>query len=259
MRSIKAYILYRYLKKYRKGVEIDSLYTELYIDNIIRFIRHNPPLIWVNHPELWDRVAPEYCKNYEEVKEYVQAIKLVDSVLRAVNLENLEIKSMKKYDDYNNKTIKEKSSKKQIALTVTIVATIIALIFIIQGMLSGLEIKTISTSTQTFKNIALANRTVFDENHYPYILNADKVYEPLIDENSINNSINVKYIEANEKPYATVETKVRKKFYRSSKNPLTNLGRKFRHYISSPDEKTLKTVTVFQPVNYKNFVDVYDR
>ncbi|MDG4965806.1 hypothetical protein OGZ37_04330 [Lactococcus lactis] len=192
-----------------------------------------------------------------EVKDTIDEV--VDSEIGTENHENLEKELMKKYNNVENKIYPKRSKKMQRILLAVIVATIIALIFIIQGMLSGLEIKTISTSTQTFKNIALANRTVFDENHYPYILNADKVYEPLIDENSINNSINVKYIEANEKPYATVETKVRKKFYRSSKNPLTNLGRKFRHNISSPDEKTLKTVTVFQPVNYKKFVDVYDR
>lgn len=201
-----------------------------------------------------------FSKAVTDISEVKDAIDVfVDSVLRIENHENLEMELMDKYNNFENNIYQKKSKNIQRILLAVIIAIVIAILFIIQGMLSGLETKTMTTSTQTYKNIALASRTFTDENHYPYVLNSDKVYEPLIDENNINDSIKVKYIEDSKNPYATVETKVRKQFYHSSKNPLTNLGRKLGYIILSPSEMTLKTVTVFQPENYKNFVDIYDR
>ncbi|AWN66589.1 hypothetical protein LL14B4_10540 [Lactococcus lactis subsp. lactis] len=162
----------------------------------------------------------------------------------------------------DNKIKHSKSKRIQTITQVVIIGIAISLLFIIYGMLSGLETKTISSSTKIYKNIVLDSSTDISGKHYPYTLNRNNVYEPLVDKNMNSGDLReIKYIAEDQKPYATVETKVTKQFYRSSKYPLTNIGRSLGNFVISlkNERHSWKSVTVYQPVNYKKFIDFNDR
>jgi hypothetical protein len=162
----------------------------------------------------------------------------------------------------DNKIKHGKSKRIQTITQVMIIGIAIFLLFIIYGMLSGLKTKTISSSTKTYKNIVLDSSTDISGKHYPYNLNRNNVYEPLVDKNMNSGDLReIKYIAEDQKPYATVKTKVTKQFYQSSKNPLTNIGRRLGNFMISlkNERRSWKSVTVYQPVNYKKFVDFNDR
>jgi len=162
----------------------------------------------------------------------------------------------------DNKIKHVKPKRNQTITQVVIIGLGISLLFIFYGTLSGLETKTISSSSKTYKNVVLDSSTDFSGKHYPYTLNRNNVYEPLVDKNMTSGALReIRYIAEDQKPYATVKTKVTKQFYRSSKNPLTNIGRSLGNFLISLKNKrrSWKSVTVYQPVNYKKFVDFNDR
>lgn len=113
----------------------------------------------------------------------------------------------------DNKIKHVKPKRNQTITLVVILGLGISLLFIFYGTLLGLETKTISSSTKTYKNVVLDSSTDFSGKHYPYILNRNNVYEPLVDKNMTSGALReIRYIAEDQKPYATVKTKVTKQF-----------------------------------------------
>lgn len=161
-----------------------------------------------------------------------------------------------------NKENIKKITKKQLALLGGLTVVFVLFLVVLQGMVTGFRTKIISSSTNKYEDIILDKSTDLTGNHYPYVLKSEKdgkVYEPLVDKKETTGYIKkVKYIEENKTPYAIIETHGIKEYIQSSKNSLTNLGRKLEDSVSpaKKDIKYLKVVTVYQPVNYSKFVEM---
>ncbi|AWN66591.1 hypothetical protein LL14B4_10550 [Lactococcus lactis subsp. lactis] len=111
MRGLKAFLLYRHVRNYNEGLGHGSLRTIKDVEKInqslckiIRFIRKNPATDWAVLPEIWYEYysnlpsrVPKYCKNVEEIFEWIGAVKIADSAIEVANEKSKEMKKISVY------------------------------------------------------------------------------------------------------------------------------------------------------------------